>query len=117
MLITLPLFPDYAISIHVFSDVQNAPEILTCLKNADPSYNYCFLDARRICSIEQVLFALMRALQDSEAGQMRTKTLYSEIVYSMSPNQNISEALKRFGIAEDTTALVCLAINTVSQRQ
>ena len=109
--INLPAFPEHTVSAILYSDVSNAAHILERLKSADQSYNYCFLACDRICSLEQVLFATMRALKDQRDGIMRTHTLYSEIVYSMSPNQNITEALKQFGVAASSTAILCLALN------
>ena len=107
----LPLFPDNTIYIELFEDVENASYILQQLKSANNSYDFCFLDCRRICATDQVLCATMRALRDQRDGVMRTRTLYSEIVYSMSPNQNITEALKYFGIADDCRALLYLSID------
>ena len=113
MKVTLPLFADSQLSIHLLSSIRDAPAILSSLKEADPRMDYCFLDARRVCSLNQIFCAAMRAMRDFEDGVARTKTLYSEVVYSMSVNQNISEALKAFGVAEDSEALYCLAINKV----
>ncbi|CCG82920.1 Protein cgi121 [Taphrina deformans PYCC 5710] len=110
---TLPLFPNSKISIQLFSNVTNAATILAAIKSIDPNYNFCFLDVRRICCLEQLLYAVMRAMRDIQDGQARTKTVYSEIVYSLSPNQNITEALQRFGVAGDSRALVCIAIDNV----
>ena len=109
----LPLFPDAKISIHLFSNVKNASTILTAVKSSDANHHFCFLDARRIVCLEQLQYAVMRAMRDIQDGQARTRTVYSEIVYSLSPNQNITEALQRFGVAEDSTALVCIAIDEV----
>lgn len=111
MQVTLPLFPNHKISLRLFENVTNAGFILERLKSADKAYDYCFLDCRHLIGIEQVLCATTRALRDARDGEMRTKTLYSEIVYSLSPNQNITEALKEFGVADNSTALLCLAID------
>lgn len=110
----LPLFPEHKITLNLFSAVKNAADILSNIKDTqDPAFKYCFLDSRRISGVEQILYAILRALRDSEDGHLRTKTIYSEIVYSLSPNRNITEALKKFGVAKDSTALVCVTINEV----
>lgn len=114
MRFSLPLVPNNVINIHLFRAVSNSSQLLASLKEADPKVNFCFLDCRRICSINQILCAITRALRDAEDGAMRTKNVYSEIVYSLSPNQNITEALKRFGIATDSENIVCVAIDNAS---
>lgn len=114
MHISLPLFHNTTLTLHLFASVKNSSHILTSLKSQDSRYDYCFLDCRRVCSLDQIVSAVCRALRDSGDGVMRTKTLYSEIVYAMGPGTNISDSLKRFGIAEDSSALVCLAIDSVS---
>jgi len=41
---------------------------------------------------------------------LRTKTVHSEILWALSPNNNITEAIRRFGVSDDTTALFVVRI-------
>ncbi|CAO3680136.1 unnamed protein product [Umbelopsis vinacea] len=41
---------------------------------------------------------------------MKTRNINSEIVYDFSSSNNISQSLKRYGVADDSKALIVIAI-------
>lgn len=71
---------------------------------------FAFIDARTVISVEQISSAIYKALVESTYNRMRTKTLHSECILSLSPSSNIGDALKRFGIKEDSTNLIVIKI-------
>ncbi|KAK9470753.1 kinase binding protein CGI-121-domain-containing protein [Dipodascopsis tothii] len=91
-------------------DVGNAAEIRAALLAGDAAYEYAFVDASTILSREHLLAAVNRALTDREHDAVRTKNIHSEIVFALSPNGNISEALRRFGVADTTKDLVVVRV-------
>lgn len=46
---------------------------------------------------------------------MSTRIVFTEIVYNMSPSRNISKALKRFGIADDSSDILIVLPNPTAQ--
>jgi len=75
-------------------------------------FEYAFLDATKILSVNHALAAVFRAVNDKMHSRLKSRNWHSEIVFSLSPNNNIADSFRRFGIS-DTTENV-LAIKIVS---
>lgn len=108
----LPQFPDIQISLTLFHNVLNANEI----RSKVAELPYAIIDARSICSMEQVYAAIYRALVEFRYGKLKTKSLHSECLYSLSATSNIGEAYKNFGIKEDSQVLLVIQIVNKDQQ-
>ena len=64
------------------------------------------IDARTLAHLLVVKAAAGLALQHHTHGTLRTKTLHSELVYSLSGSKHIGSSLGTFGIKDDTTCLL-----------
>jgi EKC/KEOPS complex subunit CGI121/TPRKB len=69
------------------------------------------LDARAIASLDCVRLAACKAVMAYERGALVTKALHSELVYCVSPSKHISEAFRRFGVGENSEALLVCKFN------
>jgi len=57
-----------------------------------------------------VLAAVFRATNDLIHNRLKSRNVHSEVVFSLSPNNNIAESFRRFGIADTTTSLLAVKI-------
>ncbi|BES92578.1 Kinase Hypothetical protein protein CGI-121 [Nesidiocoris tenuis] len=85
-------------------DVKNMPEIKSLLLNNK-------LDCALIkpCLVPNVFVVLQAAYKASQAkikGKLITKTIYTEILYNLSPSKNITQSLATFGAQETDTELL-----------
>lgn len=103
---SLPQFPETQIKLTLFQNVSNSSEI----RSKVAELPYALIDAKSICSLEQIYAAMYRAMVESKYGKLKTKSLHSECLYSLSATSNIGEAYKNFGIKDDSDALIVTQI-------
>lgn len=99
---------DLPIYVACFRDVKNAGFLREQLLAANQVYNYAFIDAATITSRRHILAAAFRALNDYVHDRLKSNNIHSELVFCLSPNSNIGEAFRRFGIQDMTKDLVVI---------
>ncbi|KAL4075554.1 kinase binding protein CGI-121-domain-containing protein [Scleroderma citrinum] len=72
--------------------------------------NFAFIEAKLITSPLHLHTAINQALLADSQGSLRTKTVHSEIIWALNPTNNISEAIKLFGVSSKTTDLILVHI-------
>ncbi|KAI1076208.1 CGI121 protein [Whalleya microplaca] len=102
--------PTHSIHIGVFRDIANATFLHQQLLGRNADFEYAFIDASSVTSRLQVLSAVYKAATIQLGGTMKTPNIHSEIVCSLSPTNNISEAYRRFGITPTTKDLVIVKV-------
>ncbi|RYN39215.1 hypothetical protein AA0113_g2990 [Alternaria arborescens] len=107
---SLPHYEAYPVHVALFKDVKNAPFLRRQLLEANPDYDYAFLDASMILTPHHLLSATFLALHGHLTHRAKTRTPHSELVFRLSPNNNIGESYKKFGIADTTTALIAVKL-------
>ncbi|KZM25801.1 uncharacterized protein EKO05_0002613 [Ascochyta rabiei] len=107
---TLPHYEAYPVQVALFKDVKNADFLRSQLLAANPAFDYAFLDAAMILTPLHLLTATFHALHAFATHTQKTRTPHSELVFRLSPNNNIGASYKTFGIAPDTTSLVCVKL-------
>jgi len=106
---------DYTIHIALFHDIKNAAFLHQQLLAGNTDFEYALIDASIIVSKLHALAATYRAVNDLIENRLRSRNVHSEIVFSLSPNNNIAESFRRFGITPTTTNLLVIKISKPSQ--
>ncbi|KAI1632506.1 CGI-121-domain-containing protein [Biscogniauxia mediterranea] len=102
--------PTHSVNVAVFRDVENAEFLQQQLLGRNSEFEYAFIDATSIISRLQVLAAIYKAITVHIGGTMKTPNIHSEIVWSLSPNNNISEAYRRYGITASSRHIIVVKI-------
>ncbi|KAI9850024.1 MAG: hypothetical protein M1838_006197, partial [Thelocarpon superellum] len=106
---------DRPVHIALFRNVRNAGFLKEQLLSGNIDFEYALIDASMIVSTIHALAAVFRAVNDMMFSRLRSRNVHSEVVFALSPNNNISEALSRFGIGEHTTSLLVVKVSTVPE--
>jgi len=123
-------YPQFSLqaAVCLFTDVTNGPgirkkivEAATCQgeegETLRDAVNFSFVDARLITSVLHLQTAVYYALLAQSQECLRTKTVHSEILWALNPSNNISEAIRRYGISDSTTSLFVVEIGVLPSHQ
>ncbi|XP_032819391.2 EKC/KEOPS complex subunit TPRKB [Petromyzon marinus] len=104
----LERLPGWRVSLLLFRAVQNAAELrLKAMSGALPG---AVISAAVVLDPFQVLVAAHKAVHLHRLGKLKTKALHSEVIYNLSPSNNISDAFRRFGVADGDTAVLVVLV-------
>ncbi|KAJ6486208.1 kinase binding protein CGI-121-domain-containing protein [Mycena vitilis] len=119
----LPQFPIHLSCVHaaLYTDVSDSESLRKRLITASTAegrdgererdaVNFSFIEARLITSVNHLRTAIYQAILAKSQGSLRTKTVHSEIVWALNATNNISEAMRRYGVSDATTALIVVRI-------
>lgn len=89
-IIRLPHLPEHPLRVCLFKDVKNASFLRTQLLEGNFEFEYAFLDASTLISRNHALAACFRTINDQLNNRLKSRNVHSEIVFSLSPNNNVS---------------------------
>jgi len=112
--------------VSLFKDIQNPGSILSRIQSASKlegeegdrerqRVNFAFVDAKLITSHTHLQTAIVQALLAAARDDLRTKTVHSEIIWSLDPSTNISDALRRFGVSKNTKGLLLVRVTDLTK--
>ncbi|CAH0057732.1 unnamed protein product [Clonostachys solani] len=110
--VTLDHLPaSQTVHIAYFRNVRNAAFLHSQLLARNPDFEYGFVDASIIVSRLHLLSAVFRAATTASTNSLITPNVHSEIIISLSPSNNISEAYRRYGISPSTKDLLVVKVS------
>ncbi|KAK0398597.1 hypothetical protein QR680_002663 [Steinernema hermaphroditum] len=95
------------IRLCLFRDVKNATELGAGVR--DGQFDAALIRPEVVYEPFVVLAAANRAVHQAAHNRLTTRSLSAELIYSLSPNRNIADSLRTFGIA-DTSQNLLVAI-------
>jgi len=104
----------HTIHVALFESVTNASFLQEQLLSANTDYEYAFIDASVIVSKVHALAAAWRAVNDFLEGRLKSRNVHSETVFCLSPNNNIAESFRRFGVTPTTASLLVIKVTSPS---
>ncbi|KAL2812883.1 kinase binding protein CGI-121-domain-containing protein, partial [Aspergillus granulosus] len=110
--IDIPHLPSsLAVHVALYKDVQNASYLRQQLLSANADFEYAFIDATMILSRAHALSAIFRAVNDYSNERLKSRNIHSEIVFSLSPTNNIADSFRKFGISDSTSSLLVVKVS------
>ncbi|KAI9823248.1 MAG: hypothetical protein M1826_000191 [Phylliscum demangeonii] len=100
------------VHVALYHDVRNAAFLKQQLQSGNLDFEYAFIDAALLLSTAHALAAVYRGLHDHLHGRRRSRNVHAEIVFSLSPTNNMAEAFRRFGIGEATNVMLVVKVST-----
>ncbi|KAI5307038.1 hypothetical protein KEM56_005431 [Ascosphaera pollenicola] len=103
-----------SVSVHLalYRDLQNASFLRQQLLLGNTDFEYALIDASSILLRTHLLAATFRALNDYLHNRLKSNNVHSEAVFALSPNNNIAESFRKFGITDTTKDLLVVKIAT-----
>ncbi|EEH18737.2 hypothetical protein PABG_01056 [Paracoccidioides brasiliensis Pb03] len=100
------------VHVALYRNLQNASFLREQLLSGNTEFEYAFIDATMILSTTHILTAVFRALNDYQNNRLKSKNVHSEVVYSLSSNNNIAESFRKFGLIDTTEDLLVIKVST-----
>eukprot|EP00003_Mantamonas_plastica_P015966 TRINITY_DN2680_c0_g1_i2.p1 TRINITY_DN2680_c0_g1~~TRINITY_DN2680_c0_g1_i2.p1 ORF type:complete len:171 (+),score=49.69 TRINITY_DN2680_c0_g1_i2:202-714(+) len=110
---TLHSNPDRTVSLVLFQQCKNTPAIKEKLLAGELSM--ALIKPELIVDEFQVLVAANQTVHLDENDLKKTRTLFTELIYTLSGGSKITNALKTFGIEDSSTEILCVLFDATEK--
>ncbi|KAF8643077.1 hypothetical protein AX14_009642 [Amanita brunnescens Koide BX004] len=98
-----------------FLPPSGSPDCTSVAEAQREAVNFAFLNPHLITSKLHLQTAVYQAILSQTGNTLRTKTVHSEILWALNPTNNISEAIRRYGLpsnpsSSESTALLVVRV-------
>ncbi|KAF9013106.1 CGI-121-domain-containing protein [Cyathus striatus] len=120
---TYPHLDDSRSTAHIalFKSVENAAHIRKRIIAASTmtgdegdaertAVDFAFVDPRLVTSRLHLETAIHQSILADQQGGLRTKTVHSEVLWNLNPTNNITEAIRRYGVSDTNASLLLVHI-------
>ncbi|XP_013408871.1 EKC/KEOPS complex subunit Tprkb [Lingula anatina] len=96
------------LSIVLYKDVRNLSEVRKLV--IEGKFEAALIKPSVVVDPFQVLVAVNKAVHLHSNNKKYTRTLHSEILYSLAPSKNISDSYKKFGVTDQETSVLIVSL-------
>ncbi|XP_066962096.1 EKC/KEOPS complex subunit TPRKB-like isoform X2 [Macrobrachium rosenbergii] len=93
----------------LYRNVENAIDLRKMIMEGQVEAS--LIKPEMVVSAFQVLVAANKAVRSLEAKKMTTRSVFSEIIFNLSPTKNISESLLRFGLGDSDKDILAVVVD------
>lgn len=110
--VSFPEFPDVHVLVALWTGLSSEflGGLLTDMKSPHTDWNVCLLNTNHLVSREQINSSIFRSVRNYKNDTMKAKSLDAEIIFNLSPVNNIMDAFKRFGVDPKCPNLVSIRV-------
>uniref|UniRef100_A0A6B2LMS6 EKC/KEOPS complex subunit cgi121 n=1 Tax=Arcella intermedia TaxID=1963864 RepID=A0A6B2LMS6_9EUKA len=105
----MDLFKGREVTLLYFKDIKNGEAILNVIRAG--KMNAAFINPDYVVSWFQIYSTVNSVLEAEEHNQLKTKSIYGEIVFRLGATSNIAGNLKTFGINKNSKAAIVVIVD------
>ncbi|CAL1283556.1 unnamed protein product [Larinioides sclopetarius] len=89
------------VSVFLYEKIENMTEIKQLLMKGE--LKAAVVNPELVYNLDVLLFASHKSLYSLKYSQLKTKTIFTELLYNLSPTRSIRDSLTMFGAQDDGT--------------
>nr|XP_053656560.1 EKC/KEOPS complex subunit TPRKB-like [Cherax quadricarinatus] len=98
--------------ILLYTDMENAAEVRQLIMQGKVEAS--LIKPEIVVDSFQVLVAANKAVRSLTAKKMVTRSVFTEIIFNLSPSKNITLSLKNFGLSDSDTEILAVVLDQES---
>lgn len=108
------LVNNQTVNVGYFTNLQNAGDLTR--QALAGKLKCCIADASLICNVGQAVTAANRACMNAMRSALKTKGVYTEMLFYIGPGNNLHKTLERAGLKATCTAIVVIMLDATEEQ-